>query len=169
MTFTHASRAALFNTNAAREVARGWVAKNTQPQAPDLSQIGGLVVSVYQCDIHGARIRGALEGLRVSLLLKSASFTRKLRVCPTDLDELLKTHAQEWVELDDSGLEAPSTVCSACEETLGVFPERGDAFIYVWRRSSPQREFYAVYCLGCSDRLIRDFQLKEQERYRAPA
>lgn len=127
------------------------------------------MVSVYPCDVHGARIRGALEGLRVSLVLKSVSYSRRLRLCPTDLDELLKTHSQEWLELTDDGLVPEYTVCCSCEKPLGKFPNRGDAYVYVWRRRSPQQEFYAVYCIGCGDRLIRDFRLEEQPPYQPRA
>lgn len=118
--------------------------------------------SVYPCDVHGARIRGALEGLRVTLLRKPSRYSRKLRVCPADVDELLRTHSQEWIEIDDDGLATTDALCGACREPVPAGSNRGDAFVYLWRRNSPQREFYAVYCSSCCDRLIRDFGLVEE-------
>lgn len=120
------------------------------------------MVSVYPCDVHGARIRGALEGLRVTLLRKSTRYSRKLRVCPTDVDEILRTHTSEWVGVDDDGLGTLDQVCTACAREIGNAEERGDCFVYLWRRNRPLEEYYGIYCLNCGDRLVKAFGLLQE-------
>lgn len=120
------------------------------------------MVSVYPCDIHGGRIRGALEGIRVTLLVGSSRFTRRLRVCPADLEELLHTHEAEWEMVSDEGLGPMATVCSAPECTNAERGSLSSAFVYVWRRGAPQSEFYGQYCRHHADKLIADFGLVEE-------
>jgi len=121
--------------------------------------IGEVMVSVYACDVHGGRIRGALEGLRVTLLRPQDRFTRKLRVCPADLDQVLSTHDSEWEVVTDEGLGVGSMLCTACGSEASPGSALSSAFVYVWRRGSPMDEYYGLYCSSCGDKLIRDFGL----------
>jgi hypothetical protein len=117
------------------------------------------MVSVYPCDIHGGRIRGALEGIRVTLLDGSSRFTRRLRVCPQDLTELLHTHEAEWEMVSDDGLGQMGAMCSAPECQDEKRDTLSSAFVYVWRRGMPQSEYYGQYCRRHADKLIADFGL----------
>lgn len=125
------------------------------------------MVSVYPCDIHGGRIRGALEGIRVTLLVGSSRFTRRLRVCPADLSELLHVHEAEWEMVSDEGLGPMAAVCSAPECTDEKRDALSSAFVYVWRRGSPQSEYYGQYCRRHADKLIADFGLVAEADSRA--
>lgn len=118
--------------------------------------------SVYRCDVHGARIHGALEGLRVTLLWRDGRYTRKLRVCPADLDELLTTHSGEWQPVTDDTLEPSEPLCSACGAPVGGERLRYDAFVYCWRRSEPQTEYYGIYCAPCASSVIQAFNLQPE-------
>ena len=121
------------------------------------------MVSVYPCDIHGGRIRGALEGLRITLLAGESRFTRRMRVCPIDLTELLHTHEDEWEMVSDEGLEPMAAVCSAPNCQGDPSTPLAPAFVYVWRRGQSQAEYYAQYCqLHVAD-LVRTFGLRREE------
>lgn len=121
------------------------------------------MVSVYPCDVHGARIRGPLEGIRVTLLSHSDRYSRRLRVCPPDLDQILSTHEREWEHIEDEGLAAHQQVCSACAREPQGPEDRFDCFVYVWRRSTPQSEYYGIYCSKCGGDLISTFGLAQEQ------
>jgi hypothetical protein len=120
------------------------------------------VVSIYPCDIHGQRIRGALESFRLTLLRDNSRFSRRLRVCPNDLDSVLGSHDNEWEYVSDEGLQSQQGMfCARCAET----PREArlvSAFVYVWRRSAPLAEYYGQYCDNCAQQLIDEFKLVEE-------
>jgi hypothetical protein len=90
-------------------------------------------------------------------------------VCPADLTELLRTHAEEWNEVDDDGLGVLDVVCGSCRSTGEAVDHPDNVFVYVWRRGESQREFYGLLCHPCGERLIRDFALvQEEDRPLAP-
>lgn len=120
------------------------------------------MVSIYPCELHGQRIRGSLEGIRLTLLSRQSRFTRKLRVCPVDMDEVLGRHAEEWELVSDEGLSSESSMhCSRCHDE----PDGSrlvSAFVYVWRRGKAQDEYYGQYCDGCAAELINTYGLVEE-------
>lgn len=118
--------------------------------------------SVYPCDIHGGRIRGSLEGVRVTLLRGGARFTRRMRVCPVDRETLFALHGKDWQAVPDEGLLPGPEVCSACDSAQE--PRRGLvlAFIYLWPRNEPQGDFFGQYCDSCADRLIAELGLTRE-------
>jgi hypothetical protein len=120
------------------------------------------MVSVYPCELHGGRIRGALEAIRVTLLVGQRRYTRRLRVCPADLTELLHTHEAEWEMVSDEGLGPMASVCQSPECADAQRDPVSSAFVYVWRRGSPQSEYYGQYCQRHADKLIADFGLVEE-------
>ena len=107
------------------------------------------MVSVYKCDVHGARIRGALEGLRVTILKGRVRYSRKLRVCPLDLDSLLDEEKGRWGLLSESVLDAPDELQFSCGHLSPDGPIDSHLFAYVWRRGQPEAEYYADLCAKC--------------------
>ena len=121
------------------------------------------MVSVYPCEIHGSRIRGALEGIRITLLRGDDRYSRRLRVCPSDLTELLRTHSEEWIRVDDDGLATLDGLCTSCGTDENATRFSDQVFVYVWRRGQPQDEFYGALCYSCGERLRKDFALVKEE------
>jgi len=124
------------------------------------------VVSIYRCDLHGQRIRGSLEGIRITLLTHATRFTRKLRVCPVDLDAVLERHSSEWEYVPDEGLSnEPSVSCARCNDD-SADTRLVSAFIHVWRRGKPADEWFAEYCDGCAAELVSIYGLVEEDAQR---
>ena len=120
------------------------------------------MVSVYSCDVHHGRIRGALEGLRVTCLSGESRYSRRLRVCPNDLDEILRGLLAEWsLATDDGAGLVENLLCSSCGKAFGT-PGRRFCVAYVWRRGQPQSEYCTDLCEACSIDLIDTWNLKEE-------
>lgn len=122
------------------------------------------MVSVYPCDIHHGRIRGALESIRITLLRGQDRATRKLRVCPFDHQTILEEHADEWVLVADEGLSPQDEVCSAC----GAASDDGGllvpAFVYSYARGQEVREYFAQYCTQHAAELAVAYGLVSEAR-----
>lgn len=126
------------------------------------------MVSVYPCDVHGMRIRGALEGIRITLLFPDYRTSRKLRVCPTDLDAMLESHVSDWLYVSDEGLQASTSLCLACEQEASPGSRLVPAFVYVWRRGQPVMEYFSEYCPACATGIERQYALvREYDLYHA--
>lgn len=116
-------------------------------------------MSLFPCQVHGSRISGPLDAIYFGLMRGESRYQRKLRVCPSDLDEILATHAAEWtsVDTDDGSLEIQ--VCGAC----GAAPEgdvRFDAlFATVYRRGADRSDYFGRYCPKCSNGVVDTFGL----------
>lgn len=108
------------------------------------------MVSVYPCELHGMRIRGALEGFRVTLLFRDRRASRKLRVCPGCLSQVLEEHVSDWCYVSDEGLSPGSGLCLTCGRAAGSGERLVPAFVYVWRRGTDQAEYYGEYCEECA-------------------
>lgn len=121
------------------------------------------MVSVYRCDVHGQRIRGALEGIRITLLFADYRASRKLRVCPSDLTEMLRTHDEEWSVVSDEGLQAGALVCSACGDAVPSGTRLVPVFVYVWRRGLDQEERFGQYCPSCARAVEAAFSLTRED------
>ena len=120
------------------------------------------MVSVYKCDVHGSRIRGALEGLRVTILKGRLRYSRKLRVCPVDLDSLLDQEEGRWGLLSESELDAPDELQFSCGHLDPGGPIDSHLFAYVWRRGQSKAEYYSDLCAECCARYVQRLGLVEE-------
>lgn len=106
-------------------------------------------MSIYPCQVHGARIRGPLDAIYLTLLSSDGRYSRRLRVCPADHLELLAKYEREWSLATDEGPAGDNTMCCACGQT----PERGSRvdvfFATSYRKGQDAAEYYAEYCPSC--------------------
>lgn len=107
-------------------------------------------MSIYPCDIHGQRVRGSLEAVYASLLRGQLRYSRRLRVCPNDLDELLSAHQREWLCLSDDDSIDLGPVCGACGQRFEEASDLQPLFITVYRRGQDREDYFARYCETCA-------------------
>jgi hypothetical protein len=117
------------------------------------------MVSFYPCEIHGTRYRTALRSIRITLLEDRVRYTRRLRVCPPCLGQLLAAHADDWQKVtEDSALAGPAMCLSPDHEGQKVKPS-GSAFVYVWPGGDERDEYFSEYCAIHAELLISSFGL----------
>ena len=119
-------------------------------------------MSQLNCDLHGRRTPGALEGFRLSLYNDRARYTRRLRLCPDHIDAILERRGREWTLLDNESYAVDASVCSSCKTKISEPSERVSAAAYVYRRRQEPAEYFAWYCDPCSLALIEDYGLERE-------
>lgn len=117
-------------------------------------------MSIYSCDVHGARIRGPLDAIYLTLLSSGRRDSRRLRVCPNDHRELLAKYAEEWTLASEDGPPNDSAVCSACGNTAERASELDLFFATSYAKGVEPAEYYATYCGSCAEDFRLTFGLK---------
>jgi len=107
------------------------------------------IVSIYPCDLHGARVRGSLDAAYITVLHGSSSHKRRLRVCSTDLSELLDSHSDTWTEAGDDVTEPGVLLCSTCKKECNEPASDLPVFVTVFARSAESAtEYFGVLHAG---------------------
>jgi len=117
-------------------------------------------VSIYACDVHGARIRGPLDAIYLTLLQSGDRLGRRLRVCPKDHEVVLAEWSREWTLVDSEGVVDDQLLCSACSQPAQRASDLSAFFATSYRKGSEPEEYYAAYCGACAPDVASRLGLK---------
>ena len=121
-------------------------------------------MSRFPCDVHGRRISGPLEAAYPSLVRGGASYFRKMRVCPVDLDSILGQERLGLFLVSDDTQALVTDMCGSCgQRATNVFP-LDQLYLPVYRRGQEREDYFAELCKNCGDKLIAEWRLAEDER-----
>ena len=117
-------------------------------------------MSFYLCDVHHARISGALEGIRITVLDGGLSFSRKMRVCPSCHDDILRDLEKTWELLDGNSDPSADLLCGACIKPSP--DDRLDLAVFGWSysRNQPEHTYYGRVCRVHGDELVARYGLE---------
>lgn len=118
------------------------------------------VVSIYPCMVHGRRVAGRLDTAYPSIVHSGSRRSRKLRVCPTCLDELFAVDGVRWVQVSMDDGDEFEPVCAACGTDLDGVADPHAFFLTVYRRGQEREDWYGQYCPKCASDLVDKLQLE---------
>ena len=121
-------------------------------------------MSLYPCELHKARVPGALDSIRITLLYDGDSYSRRLRLCSSHLDEVVSDAAKQWHSLGSDDDYAPNSVCSACGRDISGASARATGFAWVYKRNADPLELIGDLCGPDAGDLISKLKLEIQTK-----
>lgn len=118
------------------------------------------MVSIYPCMVHGRRVAGRLDSAYPSIVHRGSRRSRKLRVCPTCLDDLFATHGQRWVKIDLDDGDDFEAVCGTCGADLDGVADPHAFFLTVYRRGQEREDWFGQYCPECASGMVDMLKLE---------
>lgn len=119
-------------------------------------------MSLYPCEFCKARVPGALESVRLTALSDNAPYSRRMRLCPAHLNELVQVELGKWDVVGAELSNSADVLCAACGGGLENGSRGYAVFAWIWRRGADAEERYATYCYGDGERLINNYGLNQQ-------
>ena len=119
-------------------------------------------MSIYRCDGHGSRIDGSLETAYPSLHRGAFSYSRKVRLCPECMDQLLGSESIGLTSIRREDEEFELLVCSACRQNALDESALDPCFVTVYRRNSDRADYFARLCGPCGDGFVERYRLALQ-------
>lgn len=107
-------------------------------------------MSQYPCDVHGRRYFGAQETAYLALVRGTNRLSRRLRLCPTDMEHLLDLDGHGWVSTESDDAPSAEPVCSSCGRDTEAETPAWAFFATVYRRKSDRVDYFGEYCVDCA-------------------
>jgi hypothetical protein len=121
-------------------------------------------VSIYPCELHQRRVPGALEHIRFTIICDGHHYSRRLRLCPDHLSEVVERYAQHWTSDTDLGSAPKDPLCPSCEQLVGSGPGACLGITYIYRaRADPDIRAAQLHDV-CAVGLVTGLNLEEEIR-----
>jgi hypothetical protein len=111
-------------------------------------------VSIYACDLHGARVPGALETAYPSLLDHGARYSRRVRLCVGHMSELLEDTRLGLQPMDFEADGETATRCSGCGNPPPDGTRLAALFVTTYRKGEERADYFAQLCHPCADAVV---------------
>jgi hypothetical protein len=116
-------------------------------------------VSIYPCDLHGRRVPGPLASAYLTLLRGGTRDSRRMRLCPEHMDQVLGSESLGLAEVRDDGETIDFAVCGACGEDADSGATLASLFATVYRRGAERADYFSALCHACAERAVSDYRL----------
>lgn len=119
-------------------------------------------MSLFVCDNCHKRVRGKLETAYVGYVEHGTRWSRRIRLCPSDMTRLTQANDGKWERmLGDSEDEWPDK-CANCAAALSWSDPAAALFVTVYRNGQDRMDFFAALCLDCGRAAIEQYELEPQ-------
>ncbi len=106
-------------------------------------------MSIFPCEVHGKRVKGALESYRITTLDGPDSLTRRARVCALHRLEAMEPVVENLVLAEDGEDEFSPTACAHCGVELDEFEDNPAVFVWSYPRGQEPLVYFGQLHRGC--------------------
>ncbi len=117
-------------------------------------------MSIYPCDFHGQRVRGALGAAYVTAMDGTARYKRRLRLCSQDLAELLGRYGLYWELVADEGESDLAALCASCGAVCSNSVAAWAVFATIFPKGEGRQDYYAPLHEEHAEQYIAELGLK---------